>query len=171
MFRFFRKRCAPRVFLGALAVAPRTDFKRFLEEGGKEVVDLHLKLQRALAEIFVLPPAGELTAPQPTDVALDVFVTRFQAGGGLGEVMELGGYVLPVVWLWIPKIELSARLYRVVTHQTIAAFRVRQRIGWRELVRRFFSGRGFVFEWQDLEGLLYRASDRLLAKVRREIGV
>lgn len=168
MFGFFRKRRAPRVFLGTLAVAPRTDLKRDLEAGGQKVADLHLELQRVLAEIFSLPLASDLTAPWSTDLALDVFVTRFQSGGALGGILELGGSVLPMFWLWVPKIELSARLYRVVGHQ-VAAFRVRQRIGWRELLRRFFSGRGFVFNWQDLEGLMYLASDRVLAKVRRVI--
>lgn len=170
MLGLFRKKRRPRVFLGTLAVAPRTDLRRCLEQDGNGTADNHARLQRALTEIFDLPPLSELSAPDSTDLGLDVVVTRFQAGGAWGIDVEAGGFAGPIFWLWAPKIDLGARLYRAATLKTIYTFRIRERLGWRELLRRITNGTGFVFDWQDLESLLCRASYRLLAQVRQKTG-
>lgn len=64
------KRKKPRVFLGQLAVAPRTDLKRQLEQDSVfegESVDDHLR--RSLMEIFSLPLASSVVDPLATDLA------------------------------------------------------------------------------------------------------
>ena len=71
----FLRRTKPRVFLGVIAVVPRTDLKRHLEqEGLLEHESLDSALRRHLTEIISLPPADRVEGPLPTDLVLDVLI-------------------------------------------------------------------------------------------------
>jgi hypothetical protein len=92
VFGRFLKREKSRLFLGTLAVVPRTDAKRYFDQnilyGRPEFFDNSLRA--SLEAVFSLPPAVEITDPKPSDLALDVFVTAFQSvdGGALNQLRQ-----------------------------------------------------------------------------------
>src|SRR5687767_144973 len=102
----------PRVFLGAISVYERTDLKRHLEqEDFGEGEPLGGALHRALTEIFSLPSVASVENPSSNDLALDVWIPKFQSGDVL-DVDLLDGSV-PLIWR--PKVTVSSRLYFMAT--------------------------------------------------------
>ena len=159
----------PRVFLGTVAVAPRSDIKRHIEDWslfGSH--DLESSLGRTLREIFSLPSACEVTDPLPNDLGLDVVVPRFQSGEYVD--VSLGDVGFPIIWR--PKVTVASRLYYLRTDKTKKTFSVTVKMNWREYFSRVFSWRGVfrfrpLFGPSDLEHLTYRACVELVSRMSR----
>ena len=165
----FLKREKPRVFLGTLAVVPRKDMKRYVDQWGmfrKERFDDDLRT--TLEGIFALPPASEVTAPNSTDLGLDVLVPSFQSGDYLD--LWLGDMGLPIFWR--PKVTVVCRLYYLKSQETKRTFSVTQKMPWGEFVSRQLTLRAIfrfrpTFDTEDMKRLLYGACHSLLNKLRK----
>jgi len=78
------KREKPRVYLGTLAIAPRSDIKRHFDEWGMfKKEDLDSDLRKSLSEILSLPLAKNVTDPKSNDLVIDVVVPKLQSGDAL----------------------------------------------------------------------------------------
>jgi hypothetical protein len=165
------KRKKPRVFLGTLAVAPRVDFKRKIDEWGVfEHEDLDSSLRNFLAGVFTLPSAAEIKNPLDDDLVLDVMIPKFQSGDAMS--VDLGDIGFPLFWR--PKIEIRSRLYNLKTDKTKMTFSITEKMGWKKYFGRVFSVRGVLrfrpmFDRHDMEHLLYQGCLKLLVKMQNKI--
>jgi len=163
------KRDKPRVFLGTLAVAPRSDIKRHLDQWGMfKDEDLDTSLRQNLQDIFSLPPAESVKDVQNTDLVLDVVVPKFQSGDAWD--LSLGEIGIPIMWR--PKITISSRLYYLNTDKTKVTFSVTEKMKFRQYLGRLFTWRAVlrfrpVFDSEDMEYLLYQACHKLLLKMQK----
>lgn len=166
--RLFRRR-KPRVFLGAIAVADRTDLKRHFElEGISEGQPLDSALRVALTQIFSLPPADSVEDPRSTDLVLDVWIPKYQSGEVLNVDLGDAGITL----LWRPKVTVSSRLSSLVTKQTRTTISVTEKMKWKQFLARVFSWRALFrspFVRQDMEQLLCQACVTLLTKMQKSL--
>lgn len=169
MFDKFLKREKPRVFLGTLAVVPRKDMKRYLDQWGLlQNESFDGSLRASLEEIFALPPASEITAPTSADLGLDVLIPSFQSGGYWN--VSLGEFDLPVFWR--PKVTVACRLYHLKSGKTKRTFSVTQKMPWGEFLRRQLTWQAIfrfhpTFDAEDMKRLLYVACQSLLNKLRK----
>jgi len=158
-----------RLFLGALAVAPRRDFLRHLEElPFSKPAPLEHALRAKLGELFSLPLASAADGLLPSDLAFDVVVEGYQFGGSADVALGLHGFLL----LWRPKVRVAARLFYLQSKKTKATFTVTQRMPWSAYLNRVLSWKVLVGLKQpatrsDLECLLEFASKKLLSRVQR----
>jgi len=165
----FLKREKPRVFLGTLAVVPRRDMKRHLDQWGmfrNESFDDALRT--TLEEIFALPAVSTLAAPTANDLGLDVLIPSFQSGDYWD--VSLGDFGIPIFWR--PKVTVACRLYYLKTQKTKRTFSVTQKMPWSEFVSRQFTWRALfrfrsTFDAKDMTRLLYIACHSLLNKLRK----
>lgn len=168
--RYFKKE-KPRVFLGVLAVAPRTDLKRHLDEKGLfEDANLDAALRQSLREIFTFAPANSVTDPLTTDLVLDVVIPKFQSGYAWD--VSLGEIGFPIFWR--PKVTVASRLYFLTTQKTKAVLSVTEKMKWGKYLSRIISWRAFfrfqpVFDRRDIEYLLYQACSKLLVKMKKAL--
>ena len=126
------KKEKPRVFLGTLAVAPRADIKRHLDQWGMfKSEDLDSSLRKHLKEIFSLPPANEVGEPESNDLVLDIVVPKFQSGDAWD--FSLGDFGIPLMWR--PKITVSSRLYYLKSEKTKATFSVTEKMKFGQYLR------------------------------------
>jgi len=171
VFSKFLKREKPRVYLGVLAVAPRSDIKRHLDQWGMfKNEDLDSNLRQSLKEIFSLPSAQNVDEPRHTDLVLDVVVPEFQSGDAWD--LSLGDIGVPLMWR--PKITISSRLYFLNTEKTKETFSVTEKMKFGQYIGRLFTWRAMlrfrpVFDSKDLEYLLYLACQRLIIKMQKAI--
>lgn len=160
----------PRVFLGTLAVAPRSDIKRHLDQWGMfKSEDLDSSLRQNLKEIFSLPSADEVVEPKSNDLVLDVVVPMFQSGDAWD--LSFGEIVIPLMWR--PKLTVSSRLYYLKSEKTKATFSVTEKMRFGQYISRLFTWRAIlrfrpVFDSKDMEYLLYQACQKLLMKMQKE---
>jgi hypothetical protein len=171
VFKRFIKRTKANLYLGNLAVAPRSDFKRNLDEWalfGKE--DLDSSIRQELENIFELPLASSISDPQKTDLGLDVVIPKFQSGDILD--VSLGEIGFPLIWR--PKIEVGARIYSLESGKTIHTATVTAKLGWKAYLSRLFSWRAFfrfkpMFDSSDMNILLQKACMELISKLRKVV--
>lgn len=169
MFNKILRREKPRVFLGAIAVAPRVDIKRHLEAWTMlNTEDIDAGLRQHLKEIFLLPSAHDIEEPKKSDLGLDVIIPKFQVGDALE--LSLGDFGVPL--LWRPKVTVSSRLYYLKSEKTKASFTITEKMSWRQYFGRLFSWRAFIsfrptFDSDDMEFLLYQACHKLLLKMKK----
>jgi uncharacterized membrane protein len=163
------KKEKPRVFLGTLAVAPRADIKRHLDQWGMfNNEDLDSSLRQNLKEIFSLPSANEVSEPKGNDLVLDVVVPKFQSGDAWD--LSLGDFGIPLMWR--PEVTVNSRLYYLKSEKTKATFSVTEKMKLGQYVNRLFTWRAFfrfrpVFGSKDMEYLLYQACHKLLLKMQK----
>ena len=163
------KKEKPRIFLGTLAVAPRADIKRHLDQWGMfKNEDLDSSLRQNLKEIFSLPSASEVGEPKSNDLVLDVVVPKFQSGDAWD--LSLGDFGIPLMWR--PKVTVSSRLYYLKSEKTKATFSVTEKMKFGQYISRLFTWRAFlrfrpVFDSKDMEYLLYQACHKLLLKMQK----
>ncbi len=170
--RLFRKE-SPRVFLGTLAVAPRSDFKSSIEQWtlfNKNVEDFDETLRKSLEEIFTLPLAIDVSEPKATDLVLDVIVPDYQGG----EFALDGTALFPLAAIWRPKVKVASRLYYLKSKKTKKKFLITQKMTMKEYLNRSFSWRGFIrfkplFDSEDLDQLIGMACYDLLKEVKKAI--
>lgn len=160
--------------MGEIYVVPRTDIKRHLEnrilgEPGraKNVSD---SLYDALINVFDIPRADGLEIVEKSDLGLDIVVPHHQLGDIFG--LELGG--LSLAGFWRPKIDVSARVFKLHSGKTVRTETVRVKMPWREFSRRALSWRGLLglapmFEAPDLEKLLCEGCLELLTRLEKVI--
>ncbi len=168
--RFFKKE-VPKLYLGTIAVAPRSDLKRHLDEWGvwgRE--DLDTSMLESLQELFELPLASEVKDPKEIDLVLDVIIPKFQSGD-MWDV-SLGEIGFPIAWR--PKIEIGARLYRLQTKKTVYTATVLVKMSWREYFARLFTLRALfrfrpMFDSSDMRRLLYIACNKLIIKLHKAV--
>lgn len=164
----------PRVFLGTLAVVPRSDLKRHFEFlVASQTDNLDEGLRSSLADLFTLPPVAERVEPRDDDLVLDVIITHHQAGGI--EVLELNW--LPIPFGWRPKVTVTARLSDIETNQLQNTYVVTEKLPWLPFLKGqapaipsfkdMFSNPPFDNEL--LNQLLYRACIKVLARVQRDV--
>ena len=125
-------------------------------------------LRAALEGIFTLPPASEVTAPNSTDLGLDVLIPSFQSGDYWG--LSLGDIGVPIFWR--PKVTVVCRLYYLKSQKTKRTFSVTQKMPWGEFVSRQLTWRAIIrfrptFDTEDMKRLLYAACHSLLNKLRK----
>ncbi|WP_152976347.1 hypothetical protein [Methyloglobulus morosus] len=159
------KKTKPRVFLGELAVVPRTDIKRHLE--GLDwfgSVDIDMALRNSLTEAFSLPSIDNIDSPLTTDLVIDVFIIKFQSGG-IWDI-SLGEISFPLFWR--PKITLTSRLYYLKTSKIKATFKITEKMNVRDYICRAFSFRPML-DQKDIESLLYQACCKLLLEIQKSI--
>ncbi len=168
--RLFRKKKS-RVFLGTIAVAPRTDLKRFLDEPDIFAgTSLDQGVRKSLEDLFALPPAADVEQPGDTDLGVDIMVTRFQLGEAL--FIGLGRFGLPIFWR--PKVMVSSRLFYLRSGKTKAAFSVAEKVKWRHFLKRALNpaiifGIRSMYDEQDLDHLLQNACHKLLLKMNKRV--
>lgn len=169
MLNRFRRKKKYSLYLGVLAVAPRSDLKRNFDElslWGRE--DLDLSLQKQLVEVFDLPLASTLNQPTELDLGLDVIVPKFQLGDMLDVSLGDIGFSL----FWRPKVEVVARIYRLDTGATLHTASATAKLSWKQYFSRLFTWRALfrfkpMFDSQDLNVLLQRSCLELLVKLRK----
>ena len=169
MLRRFLKGEKPRVFLGAVAVVPRRDLKRFLDQWGMlRDENFDTSLHTTLQEIFALPSISDVTAPTSVDLGLDILIPSFQSGDYWD--VSLGVIDFPIFWR--PKVTVASRLYYLKSAKTKHTFSVTQKLGWGEFLSRVFTWRALfrfqpIFDAKDMDRLLYLACHKVLNKLRK----
>jgi len=169
----FLKKQPPRIFLGTLAVAPRSDFKSHIEQWtlfNKYREDFDEGLRKSLGEIFTFPLAVDVSDPKSSDLVIDVVVPDFQ--GGEFAVDDIG--LLPLAAIWRPQVKVASRLYYLKSKKTKKKFMVTQKMAFGDYLGRAFSWRGFLrlrplFDSKDLDQLTSLACHELLLKVQKAI--
>lgn len=168
--RYFKKE-KPRVFLGVLAVAPRSRFEQYFDGASLYgEADVDFVLRRSLTEIFALAPVDSVETHLITDLVLDVVIPTFQSGEfSYGSFDGMG---LPIFWR--PKVTVASRLYLLTTKKTIATFSITEKMSWGQYLARIFSWRAIfsfrsTFDNKDSEYLLYQACIKLLVKMKKVI--
>jgi hypothetical protein len=165
------KREKPRVYLGTLAVTPRSDIKRhFDQQGLPQNEDLDTRMRQSLKDLFSLPSAQDVKEPTNTDLGLDIIVSKFQSGDAL--VISLGEVYFPL--LWRPNVTLSSRLYYLKSEKTKATFTVTEKMKWHQYIKRLFTCRSIfrfkpLFDRKDMDYLLCQACHKLLLKMQKSI--
>ena len=159
------------MYLGTLAVVPRSDFKRHIDQWGyRNPEEPDTRVRQMLEEIFTLPLAADIDTPGDNDLVLDVIIPKFQ----LGELLpvQAGRYWFPLIWR--PQVTVSSRLYYLKTGKTMATFKATQKLAWRDYLKAVLRPQsllGFAapFGTGDLEYLLNLACQDILVKMIREI--
>lgn len=157
----------PRVFLGTLSVTPNMSVQQPLSRAlGIWSDELEGDLKRQLAEIFSLPPVGAASDIQSDDLGLDVSLTS-------DPIVRVPNGPPPDTKLfmrWRPKIELTGRLYYLLSGDARESFQIVERMGWWDkLIRGFghtlFSPTQSAFDESDQKRLIQRGSKNLLKKM------
>ena len=169
--RIFKKE-KPKLWLGVVAVAPRSDLGRHFDEwnifGRRE--DLDTSIRKTLENIFDLPLASSVNNPESNDYSLDIVVPKFQSGDAWD--VSLGDIGFPLIWR--PKIEIGARLVNLKSGKTVYTTTVKAKLKWRNYFARLFTLRGIfrfkpLFDSNDMNHLLHEACISLLKKLRKAI--
>jgi hypothetical protein len=157
---------SPRVYLGTVAVVPRSDIKRHLErpmfDGPSDPA-----LQAHLESVLSLPRASEISQPDTADCGLDVFVAKHQSGEAFD--VAAGDFGFPLFWR--PAVEVSTRVYALRNKKPITTFHVTKRLSWSEYFNRLLSVRHLLsfsspFTHQDMVELLDDALFETLTRVK-----
>lgn len=162
------KKTPPRIFLGNVAVVPRTDLKRYFDcYFNWDVPSAESFFTTKIRETLPLEPAQASNDPRKNDLALDIMVTKFQLG--YADFLRLGYFDLPLIWR--SKITVTGRLYYLGSEKTKAAFSVNETLNWFDFIKYIFSFRLFFpkSDTQVIEYLLYKACVKLLLKMKRTL--
>lgn len=157
----------PRVYLGTLAVVPRTDIKRYLDQWGiLDAEEPDTQVRQMLEEIFTLPRPVDIDTPKNSDLLLDVIIPKFQLGEFLS--VEAGRFWFPLISR--PKVTVISRLSYLKSGKTMATFHATQKMPWRDYLKRVIRpesllGFGTLFGRNDLEYLLNQACQKILLKM------
>ena len=171
MFKKMLKKKKPRVYLGTLAITPRSDAKRCIDERGIFInEELDTDLRQKLTEIFSLPLVQQVDEPEDTDLVLDVIVLKFQSGDAWN--LSLGDVGIPIMWR--PKVTVSSHLYYLNSKRTKSTFTVTEKMNLNQYISRLFTWRAFfrfrpLFDTKDIEYLLYQGCYKILLKIQKAI--
>jgi hypothetical protein len=162
--RLFRRK-PPRVYLGQVMVAPRTDFLRHFEGGFKATQDSDLRSY--FTDWLRLPSAPTPEMASDSDLAMDVLLKRYR----LGEAIT--GDWIPLLF-WRPMVEISSRTYFVKSGKDFATIEVRHKMPWRPYLNRVLSSRFWFFpvpaaSKEDMHLLLGEALQEVVGRLRAKL--
>jgi hypothetical protein len=162
------KKEKPRVYLGTLAVVPRTGIKKSFDSWDLTgVVELDGKLKESLAEVFCLPPSSARIEALESDLVLDVLISEFQLGTALFSE-------IPFPILWRPKVTFVSKLSNLNSGKTKRILSITEKMPWAEFFSRLLTFQGLIglrpsFNVNDLEKLLYIGSGKVFTKIQSSI--
>jgi len=162
------KKEKPRIYLGTLAVVPRTGIKKSFDSWDlMGIVELDGKLKESLIKIFFLPPSSSRIEVLESDLVLDVLISEFQLGTAL-----LSEIPFPI--LWRPKVTLVSKLSNLNSGKTKRVLTVTEKMPWAEFFSRLLTFQGLIglrpsFNVNDLEKLLYIGSGKVFTKLKNSI--
>ncbi|MDO8345813.1 MAG: hypothetical protein Q7T48_21615 [Cellvibrio sp.] len=168
MLKNIFKKEKPRVYLGTLAVVPRTGIKKSFDSWDlTRVVELDGKLKETLTEVFCLPPSNSRIEVLESDLVLDVLISEFQLGAAL-----LPEILFPI--LWRPKVTLVSKLSNLNSGKTKRVLAVTEKMPWAGFFSRLLTFQGLIglrpsFNVNDLEKLLYIGSEKVFTKLKNSI--
>ena len=163
-----RKKERPRIFVGTIAAVPEgsliQDIGHVLSSSLFASEQDDRRIEQLVSSYLPLPPASSMPDRKSTDLALDVFVTRWNTGGGFHGDIPL---------FWRPRIDARARLTNLNSQKTVHTFREQSKATWGESVSRWlslkhqFSFDNKLFGKDEMEILLNRAMIDLLTQVAK----
>jgi hypothetical protein len=162
------KKEKPRVYLGTLAVVPRTGIKKSFDSWDLTgVAELDGKLKESLTEVSCVPPSSSRVEALESDLILDVLISEFQLGTAL-----FSDIPLPI--LWRPKVTLVSKLSNLNSGKTKRILSVTEKMPWAEFFGRILTFQGLIglrpsFNVYDLEKLLYIGSGKVITKMQSSI--
>lgn len=165
--KIFKKE-KPRVYLGTLAVVPRTGIKKSFDSWDLTgIVELDGKLKESLAEIFCIPPSTSRSDVLENDLVLDVLISEFQLGTALFSD-------IPFPIFWRPKVTLVSKLSNLNSGETKKVISVTEKMPWKEFFGRLLTLQGLIglrpsFNINDLEKLLFIGSSKVIMKIKSSI--
>ncbi|MEL7487270.1 MAG: hypothetical protein AAGJ87_08655 [Pseudomonadota bacterium] len=160
------RRSAP-VYLNTLGIVPQKDWKSAFEAGrwdyDGEPAD---RLQAKLEQIFALERVSDRARNNPDALGLDIFLTEIRTGEF--QSLTFSSLVLPIAWR--PRIVLKARLFRLVSGETLEKFVSKQSIDWFEFGVRSLNAFGIfrdrpIYNRDEMDELVEQASVSLLESI------
>lgn len=169
MFSILKKKEKSKLFMGAIAVVPRSEFMKVDEWGLFKGESLEDSVKVKLENLFSLPHIPESNSVNDQDLALDIIVSKIQGG----EFTSLQTTPIDVPIFWRPKIQIKARLFYINSKKTKSTFEVSRKMPWGTYLNRVFSLRGIIrfkplFEPVDLEPIMYSACEQLIKKLAKQ---
>jgi hypothetical protein len=154
------------LYLGAVAVVPRSDLMRQFElpmaDGpADEALRTHIE------SVVSLPKAN---GSKESGHALDILISKHH--GGRGFEGTAGDFWLP--FLWRPTVEVSARLYALKGRKTLATVTAQKRMAWGEFFGRLLSIKHLLsfsspFTRHDMINLLDEALFETLTQIKEKV--
>ena len=169
LFDWFKSE-KPNVYLGSLAVVSESKLSNIEQLFTFNHDYLHDHIREKLEEIFTLDSIPDTEYQRKSDIGLDVVIVTLR--GGEAFAVNWGTGALPLFWR--PKIKLVSRLYNLQSKRTIRTFKVSQSVSWKEFFLKLFSFRGIfrfgsLYDYKDMELLLYQACLELIDKMRKVV--
>jgi hypothetical protein len=170
LFSKLFKKEKPRVYLGALMVAPADKWHEDDGWGFFKSENLEEGLRKSLRESINLPSIGTSKKTRESDLGLEIAIIKHQGGDFQG--INAGELFIPI--LYRPKVEIRARLYNIATGKTVNSSSVIKKTPWGEYFQKVFSLNGFfrfrpLFNSKDMEILLCKAGIDVLRKLSKKL--
>lgn len=156
----------PPVYLGDVAVVPRSTFKRLLEMGW-ESQDTDHRIKAWVGELIDMPLASDVKEIADDALAIDILVSNYQCGS---DIFMWSEPIIPLAWR--PSVKLHGRLVRLRDKKVLGTFSITKRISWRAYILRVLSLK-HMFRWEgpfgreDMQYLLGEALMELLKWVQK----
>ncbi|MEL7312721.1 MAG: hypothetical protein AAFN07_14500 [Pseudomonadota bacterium] len=167
----FAKLRRPKVralYLGAITVVPKSELNEQEQAFVWSKLDPVAIIEYEIRDIFQLPPITNAQEPGKGDIGVDVFVSDFR----LGALNDVWAFPLSIPLVWRPRIELRARLFNLMTSETVSEFSATARMPLSQFIRRtlhpaaLFHIRPTATQ-NDLIRLTQEASIAVLEKIRK----
>ena len=162
----------PRVYLNSIRVESRAEPELLDQFYSEDCAAIRDRIRARLEELISLPHVSTITDTRSSDLALDVLVPGFETGIW---VFDMRYRLFPFDPGWRPRLELRARLRRVVSGETIGETSVIAKLGPDTHAARTWSPRSLLtwrphYGTRDLDSLVadgcLQALDRLRAAIR-----
>lgn len=129
-----RQRDKLPLFLGDLAVVPRSNFHQFLEDGWKSS-ETDTTLKEWIAKSLELPLQPQHAKHKDEFLALDVLVGGYAKGAC--DFINIGSFGLPLIWR--PYVKLNFRLREGHNKSVLGTHIVKKKMPWGEYFNNYFS--------------------------------
>ena len=154
-FKFLKKKREKfPLYLGDLAVVPRTDIQRFLEFDWNGT-ETDLELKEWISDALSLPLHLDTNLPTGDYLVIDVMISEYRTGGSGTVGVGVGDIPL----FWRPYVKLHVRLKQGSKKGVLGDFVIKKQMPWREYLGKVLSLRsilnwGGVFTDRDLKYLV-----------------
>lgn len=158
MFNWLKIRKSQRsnlpLYIGDLAVVPRSDIHRYFEFDW-EGVDTDVALRDWISETLELPTLNENNGSGNEFLIIDVLLSQYRTGSSGSFDVGAWGFFL----LWRPSIRLQFRLREGCGNAVLGNYLVTKKMPWGVYLRKAISWRGIfniggVFKDEDVHLLL-----------------
>ncbi len=141
ILKLFRQATPPRLFLGEVAVVPKSNFDRILDEISRNPFSSQSDMDlRACINKWLEIPQLYGTAEIENAIIVDIYVCAYRNGHGLwGSIGDL-----PISIFWRPCVEIRARTSHATSRNVISTFSKRTKMPWRMFLNRLFSVRSLL---------------------------